>query len=489
MTRQQSELLERASESVLERLLRRSTRSISLAAHAGEPSDPEAVQLVAALGQIASLLRDALAKEGLERIDTAEVAFDPTIHDAVARDPAGEGDEGARGHRGGDLSPRVPVEGASGSDRRWSEFGAERVAPQREWFETDYYKVLGVSQGATDKEITRALPEAREAVPPGREPRFGRPLQEISAAYDVLGDAAKRKEYDDVRRLGPAAAGFGGGGGGFDFKVEDFSDLFGGIFNNRRSGRRPPGTWSATRRRPRGGAPSLLPGGGGRCSHDRERGEYRPVRDVFRVGLQARPRCRSSALGVGGAERSTTTRDSSLYRRRARNAMVADEGSSNLARPASVRASTQGASGEGPDPAGVADAQRIKVKGRGEAGRNGGPGGDLYVTVTVAPHPLFGRRGADLTLTVPLTFAEAALGSEITVPSLDRPVTLRIPAERLRARSSGSEGADSSRERSSVTCSVTVDVIVPAELSDDERKAIEAYAAASTTSPRSHLGV
>ena len=86
------------------------------------------------------------------------------------------------------------------------------MAPQREWFETDYYKVLDVSPEATDKEITRAYRKlAKQYHPdshPGSEDRF----KEISAAYDVLGDATKRKEYDEVRRLGPAASGFGGGG-------------------------------------------------------------------------------------------------------------------------------------------------------------------------------------------------------------------------------------------------------------------------------------
>src|SRR3954468_2294378 len=100
------------------------------------------------------------------------------------------------------------------------------MAPQREWFEKDYYKVLGVSEGATQKEITRAYRKlAKENHPdanPGREERF----KEISAAYDVLGDAEKRKEYDEVRRLGPAAAGFGGGapGGSGGFRVEDLGD-------------------------------------------------------------------------------------------------------------------------------------------------------------------------------------------------------------------------------------------------------------------------
>ena len=79
-------------------------------------------------------------------------------------------------------------------------------------------------------------------------------------------------------------------------------------------------------------------------------------------------------------------------------------------------------------PGGVDDGQRIRVKARGEPGRNGGPAGDLYVVVRVTPHPLFGRKGLNLTLTVPVTFSEAALGADITVPSLDKPVTLKVPA-------------------------------------------------------------
>src|SRR3954469_16243933 len=113
------------------------------------------------------------------------------------------------------------------------------MSPQREWFEKDYYKVLGVAESATQKEITRDYRKlAKENHPdanPGREERF----KEISAAYDVLGDADKRKEYDEVRRLGPMAGGFGGPGGagpfggGTTFRVEDMGDLgdvFGGLF-------------------------------------------------------------------------------------------------------------------------------------------------------------------------------------------------------------------------------------------------------------------
>src|ERR1700689_4253213 len=117
------------------------------------------------------------------------------------------------------------------------------MAAQREWFEKDYYKVLGVVSTATDKEITRAYRKLAKQYHPDANPGSEERFKEISAAYDVLGDAPKRKEYDEVRRLGPQAAGFGGNGGGFDFRVDDLSDLFGGIFGGGRGRRRgAPGT-------------------------------------------------------------------------------------------------------------------------------------------------------------------------------------------------------------------------------------------------------
>src|SRR5258708_4810116 len=119
------------------------------------------------------------------------------------------------------------------------------MPPQREWFETDYYKVLGVSPEADEKEITRAYRKlAKQYHPdanPGSEDRF----KEISGAYDVLGDTQKRKEYDEVRRSG--GGNFGGGfgqAGGFNFRVEDLGDLFGGVFN-----RGPAGTTMGRRHR------------------------------------------------------------------------------------------------------------------------------------------------------------------------------------------------------------------------------------------------
>ena len=111
------------------------------------------------------------------------------------------------------------------------------MAAQREWFEKDYYKVLGVSESASDKDLTRAYRKLAKQFHPDANPGSEERFKEISAAYDVLGDPEKRKEYDEVRRLGPAASGFGGFGGsqgpggfGGTFRVDDLGDLLGGIF-------------------------------------------------------------------------------------------------------------------------------------------------------------------------------------------------------------------------------------------------------------------
>ena len=142
-------------------------------------------------------------------------------------------------------------------------------------------------------------------------------------------------------------------------------------------------------------------------------------------------------------------------------------------------------------PAGVADGQRIRLKGRGGPGQNGGPPGDLYVVVRVGSHPIFSRSGNDLTLTVPITFPEASLGADVTVPTLDgTPVTLRIPPGTRSGRTFRVKGKGIPGKSGTGALLATVEVAVPASLSSAERKALEAYQAASNgASPREHLGV
>jgi len=139
-------------------------------------------------------------------------------------------------------------------------------------------------------------------------------------------------------------------------------------------------------------------------------------------------------------------------------------------------------------PAGVADGQRIRIAGRGEPGERGGPPGDLYVLIKVRDDALFGRYGDDLTLAVPITFAEAVVGVDLRVPTLDGSVTLRVPpgtpsGRTLRVRGKGIVR----RDKTVGDLLVTVDVVVPKDLTPEARKALEEFAATSPPAPRQQL--
>ncbi len=377
------------------------------------------------------------------------------------------------------------------------------MAAQREWIEKDYYKTLGVSSTATDKELTRAYRKLAKQFHPDANPASEDKFKEISAAYDVLGDATKRKEYDEVRRLGASGfpGGFGGpGGGGFGgaggpgagtFRVEDLGDLgdlFGGLgggFGGRRS--RQAG--------PRRGA-------------DIEAELHLSFEDAVRgvttsVNMAGEARC-GTCHGNGAAPGTSPTTCPTCH---GTGSLQDNQGLFSLSRVC-PQCSGRGTIIETPCPtckgsgiqrrtrsvkvripAGVEDGQRIRVKGRGAPGRANGPSGDLYVVVHVDSHRLFGRRGKNLTLTLPVTFAEAALGTTITVPTLDEPVTLRIPA----GTSSGQtfrvkgRGVPSAGRRGSGDLMVTVEVVVPKKLTDEQRAAVEELARVSEAAPRDHL--
>ena len=380
------------------------------------------------------------------------------------------------------------------------------MAPSREWFEKDYYAVLGVSDTASQKDITKAYRKlARETHPdanPGSEDRF----KEVSAAYDVIGDPEKRKEYDEVRKLGPVGAGFGGPGaggpggpfGGGSFRVEDLGDLgdlFGGLFNRR--GRGGGGF---------GGAPR---GAGPQRGADLEATLTMPFDDAVHgttttLTLTSDAPC-PTCHGTG-AEPGTTPVTCSVCD--GRGVIDEDQGLFSFSTPCRncggrgvlIETPCHTCAGSGVVhrprnvkvriPPGVEDGARIRLKGRGAPGRNGGPAGDLYVEIHVADHPLFGRKGDDLTITVPVTFPEATLGADVKVPTLEgTPVTLRIPPGTRSGRTFRVKGRGVSARRRHGDLLVTTEVAVPASLSDAERRAVEDLAAASNGSPRAHLGV
>jgi molecular chaperone DnaJ len=373
------------------------------------------------------------------------------------------------------------------------------MPPQREWLDKDYYDVLGVPTTATDKEITRAYRKLAKQYHPDANPGAEEKFKEISAAYDVLGDESKRKEYDEIRRLG--AAGFGGmggagGAGGFPggtFRVEDVGDLgdilggLGGIFGGGRQRR------AAARR----GADLETE------LHLSFEDSVRGVTTAVNVAGEARcETCKGSGAAPG-------TKPVTCPRCGGKGALDDNQGLFSLSRICPecngrgtvVETPCPTCHGTGTQirtrqvkvriPAGVEDGQRIRVKGRGAPGRGNAPAGDLYVVVHTSRHPLFGRRGRNLTLTAPVTFAEAALGTTLKVPTLDDPVTLRIPSGtasgqtfRVKGRGVPSRGKTPTGD-----LLVTVDVAVPKTLDDDQRKAVEDLAKVLGEAPRAHLEV
>ncbi|MGZ6793011.1 MAG: DnaJ C-terminal domain-containing protein, partial [Mycobacteriales bacterium] len=124
---------------------------------------------------------------------------------------------------------------------------------------------------------------------------------------------------------------------------------------------------------------------------------------------------------------------------------------------------------------------------KGSPGTHGGPAGDLMVRVTVAPHPVFGRKGDDLTLVLPVTYAEAALGANVTVPTLEGTVTLKVAPGTRSGRTLRVKGKGVPRKTGPGDLLVTVEVDVPKEMSPEERAALEAYAAVAQHDPREHL--
>ncbi|MFG1697028.1 molecular chaperone DnaJ [Nonomuraea sp. NPDC049309] len=379
----------------------------------------------------------------------------------------------------------------------------------KDYLEKDYYAVLGVPKTATAEEIKRAYRKlARQYHPDtnqgdaAKEKKF----KEISEAYDVLSDAKRRKEYDEARTLfGSGVGGQRAGGGGFPFDFGDLfggtgpqgagsagerlGDLFGGLFN--RGGARTTGATRARRGQDiesevtltfteavEGTTVSLRLTSSAACTACSGTGA--------RAGTT--PRVCPTCEGTGAASRNLGSFAFSEPCRdcKGRGLIVDDpcpvcDGSGRAKSTRTIQARI---------PAGVADGQRVKLKGKGAPGENGGPAGDLYILTHVKPHAVFGRTGDNLTVTVPVTFTEAALGAEIKVPILNgMPVTLRIPAgtpngRTFRIRGRGVRRKDGTRG----DLLATVEVLVPKTLDDKSRELLTEFANATAgEDPRAEL--
>lgn len=372
----------------------------------------------------------------------------------------------------------------------------------KDWLEKDYYKILGVSSGAKPEEIKKAFRKLARKYHPDQntqDPDAEEKFKEISEAHAVLSNAEKRSEYDEARRL------FGGGGrfrfpqGGqgrgnpedifatFNSGDSGMGDILGNLFGGAQGGRRRES------RGPRRGAD--VEGEVTIDFVDALAGATVSLQTTSDVpcgtcrGTGARPgtqptvcrACQGSGMQVSTSGGMFSVSEP-CRECRGRGIIITDpcpacggSGRAESRHTMQVRI-----------PAGVTDGQRIRIKGKGGAGENSGAAGDLYVLVHVRPHRLFGRKGNNLTVNVPVTFAEAALGAEISVPTLNGgPVKLRIPAGTPNGRTFRVKERGVTTRTATGDLMVTIDVHVPKELSDEAQAALRDFAQLSgETNPR-----
>jgi molecular chaperone DnaJ len=377
----------------------------------------------------------------------------------------------------------------------------------KDWIEKDYYKVLGVSKDATPEQIKKAYRKLARENHPDQNPGNAaaeRRFKEISEANDVLSNQGKRKEYDEARRLFgsgfhfPPRTGARQGNQSFDDLFRNagggLGDIFGGLFNGSPTTQT---TRFSTSRGPRRGSDVE-----GEVTVDFVQAIEGVTVAMQMISDTACEACRGTGARAGTVPRVCPTCEGSGMQTstsggvfavtepcrecRGRGMVVDDScpvchgsGRGKSTKTMQVRI-----------PAGVTDGQRIRLKGRGGAGENGGAPGDLYVSVQVRPHAVFGRKGDNLTLTAPVTFQEAALGAEIEVPTLHgAPVKLRLTpgtpnGRTLRIRGKGV----SKRDGTKGDLLVTVEVLVPSALNDQARAALNSYAeAVGSVNPRAKL--
>ena len=378
---------------------------------------------------------------------------------------------------------------------------------RNDWATKDFYKVLGIAQDASAAEIKKAYRKlARENHPdsnPGNEAKHEK-FKAVAEAYDVVGDEAKRAKYDEFRALqarggfgpgmggGMGGPGFGGGGFNLDDLLRDrggsgglgdmFGDLFGGGGGRVRTQQPRPRRGADVESTATIGFTDALDGVtvSLRLTSDAACATCQGTGGKPGTRPHVCPECEGAGFivaGTGGAFSINETCPACGGRQ-----LVYDEacptchGSGRGTSARSIQARI---------PAGVKDGARIRLKGKGAPGENGGPAGDLFVKVRVTPHRVFGRKDDNLTIDVPVSFDEAALGGEVKIPTLGgAPVTLKLPpgtpnGRTFRVRGKGATKRDGSKG----DLLATVEVQVPAHLDQTAREALEAYRAATAGKP------
>ncbi|MCH9831582.1 MAG: molecular chaperone DnaJ [Actinomycetia bacterium] len=368
----------------------------------------------------------------------------------------------------------------------------------KDWLEKDFYALLGVTKDATPEEMKKKYRKLARDLHPDKNPgdkEAEDKFKAVSEAHDVLSDDTKRKEYDEGRALF-ASGGYGSrprpggfGGGNYNVNYEDlfggdqggFGDFLGGIFNR---------------------------GGGGTAGRSRQARRGQDIETSLTLSfddtldgvtvplnLQSDAPC-SMCHGTGAKAGSTpkvcpTCGGNGQISRNAGGFAFAEPCPTCQGRGLYVDDPCNRCHGTGRGksnrtvqariPAGVKDGTKIRLKGKGGPGENGGPGGDLFVKVSVKAHPLYERKGDNLSVEVPVTFAEAALGADIAIPvPRGGTVNMRIPAgttsgRTFRIKGKGVRGKDGKNH----DVLAVIDVAVPQNLTEEAKTALAAFAEAT----------
>ncbi|MWB97917.1 DnaJ C-terminal domain-containing protein [Agromyces seonyuensis] len=309
----------------------------------------------------------------------------------------------------------------------------------QDWFDKDFYQVLGVAKDASDADIKKAYRKLARTYHPDQNPGDAAAeakFKEISEANSVLSDKEQRAEYDQVRAMGSGArftAPGGAGSGGFE-------DVFGGMFGQG--------------------------GGGQRFTYQQGGGDFDDLLGgMFGSGRFGQPT--GGYRGYGGPSRgrdmtASTTLSFATATQGDQITLQTSEG-----KEITVRI-----------PAGVSDGQKIRLRGKGNPSPDGGEPGDLILTVNVRKHPVFERDGLNLRVTVPITFVEAALGATIEVPTLGgNPVKLRVAPGTPSGRVLRVKGRGVETKKGTGDLLAVVQVAVPSHLSADAEAKLKEFAA------------
>ena len=373
---------------------------------------------------------------------------------------------------------------------------------RKEWLEKDYYKSLGVSKKADAAAIKKAYRKLARELHPDANPdnrKAEERFKEVSEAYDVLGDATTRAQYDEARELygsgrprmpfgggrGPSRGAPGGGQGGFSqADLNDlfgqgggqgvgFGDIFGGLFNRGGQQRAPQSQRGA----------------------DVESEVTLSFLDALHgVTLPLRLQSEETCPSCGGVGARPGTSPKQCPNCQGNGSTVRNQGGFAFSEPCQ-QCHGRGVIIEDPCPtchgtghalttrtvnaripAGVKDGQRIRLKGKGAAGEGGGPAGDLFILIHVSAHPVFGRDGANVTLDLPVAFDEAALGANVRVPTPDgSTVLIQIPPGTANGRTFRVKGKGVQQtNKPAGDLLATVVIAVPPTLTDEAATAVQA---------------